>query len=145
MQLTSGAKTQTISLGTAAEGAVYTGEDYLPDYFIKHGPLDLWDYYLTNYDNAGNVRVLPSKTTFGTAAVRSEHPSYSEATVLDENGEGSVVVMFNYTSEADKAWFDNIASYDASSSEGAVQLVAYDQYKNTWNRNLNFTKGTAFA
>ena len=70
--LTSGAKTQTISLGTAAEGAVYTGEDYLPDYFIKHGPLDLWDYYLTNYDNAGNVRVLPSKTTFGTTAVRSE-------------------------------------------------------------------------
>lgn len=141
--LTSGAKTQTISLGTAAEGAVYTGEDYLPDYFIKHGPLDLWDYYLTNYDNAGDVRVLPKKTTFGTAAVRSEHPSYSEPLVLDEKGEGSVVVKFNYTSEADKAWFDNIASYDASSSEGAVQLVAYDQYKNTWNRNLNFTKGTA--
>lgn len=139
--LTNGAKTQTISLGTAAEGAVYTGEDYLPDYFIKHGPLDLWDYYLTNYDNAGNVRVLPSKTTFGTSAVRSEHPSYSEPLVLNENGEGSVVVMFNYTSEADKAWFDNIASYDASSSEGAVQLVAYDQYKNTWNRNLQFTKG----
>lgn len=141
--LTSGAKTQTISLGTAAEGAVYTGEDYLPDYFIKHGPLDLWDYYLTNYDNAGKVRVLPSKTTFGTTAVRSEHPSYSEPLVLNENGEGSVVVKFNYTSEADKAWFDNIASYDPSSSEGAVQLVAYDQYKNTWNRNLNFTKGTA--
>ena len=139
--LTNGAKTQTISLGTAAEGAVYTGEDYLPDYFIKHGPLDLWDYYLTNYDNAGNVRVLPSKTTFGTSAVRSEHPSYSEPLVLNENGEGSVVVMFNYTSEADKAWFNNIASYDASSSEGAVQLVAYDQYKNTWNRNLQFTKG----
>lgn len=141
--LTSGAKTQTISLGTAEEGAVYTGEDYLPDYFIKHGPLDLWDYYLTNYDNAGKVRVLPSKTTFGTSAVRSEHPSYSEPLVLNENGEGSVVVMFNYTSEADKAWFNNIASYDASSSEGAVQLVAYDQYKNTWNRNLKFEKGTA--
>ena len=141
--LTSGAKTQTISLGTAAEGAVYTGEDYLPDYFIKHGPLDLWDYYLTNYDNEGKVRVLPSKTTFGTSAVRSEHPSYSEPLVLDENGEGSAVVMFNYTSEADKAWFDSIADYDASLSEGAVQLVAYDQYKNTWNRNLKFTKGTA--
>lgn len=138
--LTSGVKTQTISLGTAEEGAVYTGEDYLPDYFIKHGPLDLWDYYLTNYDNAGNVRVLPAKTTFGTAAVRSEHPSYSEPLVLDENGEGSVVIMFNYNTEEEKAWFDRIASYDASSSEGAVQLVAYDQYKNTWNRNLQFTK-----
>ena len=140
--LTSGAKTQTISLGTAAEGAVYTGEDYLPDYFIKHGPLALWDYYLTNYDNAGNVRVLPSKTTFGTSAVRSEHPSYSEPLVLNENGEGSVVIMFNYNTPEEKAWFDNIASYDASSSEGAVQLVAYDQYKNTWNRNLKFETGT---
>lgn len=141
--LTSGAKTQTISLGTAAEGAVYTGEDYLPDYFIKHGPLALWDYYLTNYDNAGNVRVLPAKTTFGTSAVRSEHPSYSEPLVLDEKDEGSVVIMFNYNTAEEKAWFDNIVSYDASLSEGAVQLVAYDQYKNTWNRNLNFTTGTA--
>ena len=139
--LTSGAKTQTISLGTAQANAVYTGEDYLPDYFIKHGPLAMWDYYLTNYDDAGSVRVLPAKTTFGTSAVRSEHPSYSEPLVLDEKGEGSVVIMFNYNTEEEKAWFDRIASYDASLSEGAVQLVAYDQEKNTWNRNLQFTKG----
>ena len=140
--LTSGAKTQTISLGTAVEGAVYTGEDYLPDYFIKHGPLDLWDYYLTNYDNEGNVRVLPSKTTFGTAAVRSEHPSYSEPLVLNENGEGSVVIMFNYNTPEEKAWFDRIAAFNEDNTEGAVQLVAYDQYKNTWNRNLKFETGT---
>lgn len=138
--LTSGAKTQTISLGTAAEGAVYTGADYLPDYFIKHGPLALWDYYLTNYDNEGNVRVLPSKTTFGTSAVRSEHPSYSEPLVLNENGEGSVVIMFNYNTEEEKAWFDRIAAFNEDNTEGAVQLVAYDQEKNTWNRNLQFTK-----
>lgn len=140
--LTSGGKTQTISLGTAQANAVYTGEDYLPDYFIKHGPLAMWDYYLTNYDDAGSVRVLPAKTTFGTSAVRSEHPSYSEPLVLDENGEGSVVIMFNYNTPEEKAWFDRIASYDASSGEGAVQLVAYDQYKNTWNRNLKFETGT---
>ena len=87
------------------------------------------------------MRILPSKTTFGTSAVRSEHPSYSEPLVLDEKGEGSVVIMFNYNTPEEKAWFDRIASYDASLSEGAVQLVAYDQYKNTWNRNLQFTKG----
>ena len=140
--LTSGGRTQTISLGTAQANAVYTGEDYLPDYFIKHGPLAMWDYYLTNYDDAGSVRVLPAKTTFGTSAVRSEHPSYSEPLVLDEKGEGSVVIMFNYNTPEEKAWFDSIASYDASLSEGAVQLVAYDQYKNTWNRNLKFETGT---
>ena len=139
--LTSGAKTQTISLGTAVEGAVYTGEDYLPDYFIKHGPLAMWDYYLTNYDDAGNVRVLPAKTTFGTSAVRSEHPSYSEPLVLDEDGKGNVVVMFNYNTAEEKAWFDSIAAFNEDNTEGAVQLVAYDQEKNTWNRNLQFTKG----
>lgn len=139
--LTSGGRTQTISLGTAQANAVYTGEDYLPDYFIKHGPLAMWDYYLTNYDDAGSVRVLPAKTTFGTSAVRSEHPSYSEPLVLDEDGKGNVVVMFNYNTAEEKAWFDSIAAFNEDNTEGAVQLVAYDQEKNTWNRNLQFTKG----
>ena len=139
--LTSGGRTQTISLGTAQANAVYTGEDYLPDYFIKHGPLAMWDYYLTNYDDAGNVRVLPAKTTFGTSAVRSEHPSYSEPLVLDEDGKGNVVIMFNYNTAEEKAWFDSIAAFNEDNTEGAVQLVAYDQEKNTWNHNLQFTKG----
>lgn len=139
--LTSGGRTQTISLGAAQANAVYTGEDYLPDYFIKHGPLAMWDYYLTNYDDAGSVRVLPAKTTFGTSAVRSEHPSYSEPLVLNEKGEGSVVIMFNYNTAEEKAWFDSIAAFNEDNTEGAVQLVAYDQEKNTWNRNLQFTKG----
>lgn len=139
--LTSGGRTQTISLGTAQANAVYTGEDYLPDYFIKHGPLAMWDYYLTNYDDAGSVRVLPAKTTFGTSAVRSEHPSYSEPLVLDEDGKGNVVIMFNYNTAEEKAWFDSIADFNEDNTEGAVQLVAYDQEKNTWNRNLQFTKG----
>lgn len=139
--LTSGGRTQTISLGTAQANAVYTGEDYLPDYFIKHGSLAMWDYYLTNYDDAGSVRVLPAKTTFGTSAVRNEHPSYSESLVLDEKGEGSVVIMFNYNTAEEKAWFDSIAAFNEDNTEGAVQLVAYDQEKNTWNRNLQFTKG----
>ena len=139
--LTSGGRTQTISLGTAQANAVYTGEDYLPDYFIKHGPLAMWDYYLTNYDDAGSVRVLPAKTTFGTSAVRSEPPSYSEPLVLDEDGKGNVVVMFNYNTAEEKAWFNSIVDFNEDNTEGAVQLVAYDQEKNTWNRNLQFTKG----
>ena len=31
--------------------------------------------------------------------------------------------------------------FNEDNTEGAVQLVAYDQEKNTWNRNLQFTKG----
>ena len=145
VKLTSSGRTQTVTLGTAPEGsAVYTGDDYLPDYFLAHGPVAMWDYYLTNYDDEGNVRINAKKTTFGTAAAVNEHPSYSENTVLDEGNEsGTTVIMFNYTADKDKTWFDNIAAYDENANDGALQLVSYDQYKTVLNNNLNFEKGTA--
>lgn len=135
--LTSGNKTQTTDLGTKVDGAVYTGDHYLPDYFVKHGPLAIWDYYLTNYDVKGNIRTEAEKTTFGTKAVPNPYPSYSVATELGQD----VVIMFNYTSDADKQWFDHITPYSADNQKGSVQLVSYDQYKGTWNYNLEFTKG----
>lgn len=134
--LTSGNKTQTADLGTKVDGAVYTGDHYLPDYFVKHGPLAIWDYYLTNYDDAGNARVLPSKTTFGTTAAVNPHPSYSPETVMDADGNGTVTIMFNYTADDDRAWFKNIAD------TGALELVTYDQYHKTLNDHLTYTKGT---
>ena len=134
--LTSGNKTQTTDLGTKVDGAVYTGDHYLPDYFVKHGPLAIWDYYLTNYDDAGNARVLPSKTTFGTTAAVNPHPSYSPETVMDADGNGTVTIMFNYTADDDRAWFENIAD------TGALELVSYDQYHNTLNNHLTYTKDT---
>lgn len=135
--LTNGNKTQTTDLGTKVDGAVYTGDHYLPDYFVKHGPLAIWDYYLTNYDVKGNIRTEAEKTTFGTKAVPNPHPSYSVSTELGQD----VVIMFNYTSDADKQWFDHITPYSADNQKGSVQLVSYDQYKGTWNYNLEFTKG----
>ena len=145
VKLTSNGKTQTVTFGTAPESsAVYTGDDYLPDYFLAHGPVAMWDYYLTNYDDEGNVRINAKKTTFGTAAAVNEHPSYSENTVLDEGNEsGTAVIMFNYTKDNDKTWFDNIAKYDESAHDGALQLVSHDQYKTVLNYNLQFEKGTA--
>ena len=134
--LTSGSKTQTTDLGTKVDGAVYTGDHYLPDYFVKHGSLAIWDYYLTNYDDAGNARVLPSKTTFGTTAAVNPHPSYSPETVMDADGNGTVTIMFNYTADDDRAWFENIAD------TGALELVTYDQYHKTLNDHLTYTKDT---
>ena len=141
--LTSNGKTQTITIGTAptSGNAVYTGADYLPDYYLGHTSLALWDYYLTNYDDEGNARVLPKQTTFSTTPAKNEHPSYSPVTVLDEdNTSGNVVIMFNYENSAakdgDKAWFDNIAN------KSALELVQYDQYKTILNDHLTYTKGT---
>lgn len=142
--LTSNGKTQTITFGTAptSGSAVYTEKTgYLPDYYLGHTSLALWDYYLTNYDDEGNARVLPKQTTFSTTPAKNEHPSYSPVTKLNEgNTSGNVVIMFNYENSAakdgDKAWFDNIAS------EGALELVQYDQYKTVLNNHLTYTKGT---
>lgn len=142
--LTSNGKTQMITIGTAptSGSAVYTEKTgYLPDYYLGHTSLALWDYYLTNYDDEGNARVLPKQTTFSTTPAKNEHPSYSPVAVLDEgNTSGNVVIMFNYENSAakdgDKAWFDNIAS------EGALELVQYDQYKTVLNNHLTYTKGT---
>lgn len=142
--LTSNGKTQMITIGTAptSGSAVYTKKTgYLPDYYLGHTSLALWDYYLTNYDDEGNARVLPKQTTFSTTPAKNEHPSYSPVTVLDEgNTSGNVVIMFNYENSAakdgDKAWFDKIAS------EGALELVQYDQYKTVLNDHLTYTKDT---
>lgn len=142
--LTSNGKTQTITIGTAptSGSAVYTEKTgYLPDYYLGHTSLALWDYYLTNYDDEGNARVLPKQTTFSTTPAKNEHPSYSPVTKLNEdNTSGNVVIMFNYKNSAakdgDKAWFDNIAE------EGALELVQYDQYKTVLNNHLTYTKGT---
>lgn len=141
--LTSGGKTQTITIGTAptSGSAVYTGADYLPDYYLGHTSLALWDYYLTNYDDEGNARVLPKQTTFSTTPAKNEHPSYSPVTKLNENNtSGNVVIMFNYKNSAakdgDEEWFDNIAD------TGALELVQYDQYKTVLNNHLTYTKDT---
>ena len=142
--LTSNGKTQTITIETApADGksAVYQEKTgYLPDYYLGHTSLALWDYYLTNYDDEGNARVLPKQTTFSTTPAKNEHPSYSPVTKLDENDAGNVIIMFNYENSAakdgDKAWFDNIAN------KGALELVQYDQYKTVLNNHLTYTKGT---
>ena len=142
--LTSNGKTQTITIGTAptSGSAVYTKKTgYLPDYYLGHTSLALWDYYLTNYDDEGNARVLPKQTTFSTTPAKNEHPSYSPVTKLNEdNTSGNVVIMFNYKNSAaqtgDEAWFNGIAE------EGALELVQYDQYKTVLNDHLTYTKGT---
>lgn len=141
--LTSKGKTQTIVVNQTAPAtsAVYTSkEGYLPDYYLAHTPLALWDYYLTNYDDEGNARVLPKQTTFSTTSAKNQHPSYSPVTVLDKEGNGNVVIMFNYKNSAaqtgDEAWFNGIAK------TGALQLVQYDQYKSILNKTLTYTKGT---
>lgn len=114
-------------------------ENSSADYIITYGAVPYWDYYLTNYDDDGNVRTEPSKTTFNLSGEEdSDVPAYySAAAEISSEGAGNVVIQFAYESAEDKAWFDA-----AANKGGDVQLVAFNENKNPLNKDLKFTKST---
>lgn len=131
----SGDKTQTINLNGSGAASVYTGTQYLPKYVWAHGAVAAWDYYLTNYDKDGNVRINPTRTTFNLTEEANAHPYYSpDAEVKDGEtfGEvvGNVTIMFNFNTDEEKAWFNGI---------NKLELVEYNENKNTINSNLTYT------
>lgn len=131
------AKTQTIFLDDeAADGVIYTGSSYLPEKILAHGPVALWDYYLTNYADDGSVRYSPSKTTFALGQKASAHPAYSPDAELGEDGKAAVTIMFNYNTDDEKEWFDGI---------NRLQLVEYNENKNTINSDLVFDRAKNVA
>lgn len=141
LTVTSGDRTQNVILSDNKDPQTpEVVSDTGADYFLTHGAVYVWDYYLTNYDAAGNVRVKPTKTTFGTSSQEQEIPFYSPDAVLvpDEEADngyhvsGEAVVMFNYAegTEAEKAWVDGISDVD---------LVAYGENNQTLNGELEWT------
>lgn len=128
-------KTQTINLNGSGAASVYAGTQYLPKYVWAHGAVAAWDYYLTNYDKDGNVRINPARTTFNLTEEANAHPYYSpDAEVKDGEtfGEvvGNVTIMFNFNTDEEKAWFNGI---------NKLELVEYNENKNTINSNLTYT------
>ena len=47
-----------------------------PMYFLTHAAIPTWDYHLTNYDEEGNARVTPKKTTFDLKETAKEDVKY---------------------------------------------------------------------
>ena len=96
---------------------------------MANGAVAVWDYHLTNYDEAGNVRVYPEKTTFDLDASDESIPYYSPDAEVTEEGTGEVIVMFNYSTAEEKQWFDGITDVD---------LVAFNENNNTLNDKLQY-------
>lgn len=139
---TSEGESQTDTLSKNANPTTPTvvrPENSSADYIIAYGAVPYWDYYLTNYDDEGNVRTEPSKTTFDLSGEEdSDVPAYySAAAEISSEGTGNVVIQFAYESAEDKAWFDA-----AANKGGDVQLVAFNENKNPLNSNLKFKKST---
>lgn len=137
----SGSVKEELTLGAKAAAPTVL-KDQMPDYFLLNGPVYVWDYQLTNYDEAGNVRVSPDKTTFATGEVKQDIPSYSPDAIVyqDENAlpykvKGEAQLMFNYNTADEKAFVDGITDVD---------LVSHDEYKKTINANLDYELDKAF-
>ena len=96
---------------------------------MANGAVAVWDYHLTNYDEAGYVRVYPKKTTFDLDASDESIPYYSPDAEVTKDGKGEVIVMFNYSTEEEKQWFDDITDVD---------LVAFNENNNTLNDKLQY-------
>lgn len=136
-------KTQTITLnGTDGAAAVYTGTQYLPQRVLTHGAVAIWDYHLTNYDTAGNIRKEPKTTTFDLNKSANARAFYSPDAVLsqDNNADniykvsGEVIIKFNYNTAEEKAWFDGI---------NTLQLAGYSERLESLNNNLEFNTKVA--
>lgn len=117
--------------------------DTAPDYMIAHGPVSYFDYYLSNYDENGQVRVDPAKTTFNISGeTASDVPAFysADAELHESDGHygvsGTVTIEFAQETDADKAWF---AAVPANKS-GTVQLVADNENQNVIADNLSYTK-----
>lgn len=115
-----------------------------PADLMGHDSLYIWDYHLTNYDNNGNIRVSPDRTTFapkGEQELSSIPAYYSPNAILKETDgggygvSGSVEIFFSYMSEDEKAWVDAISS----DSGNSVQLVSFDENKRLLNDALQYT------
>lgn len=137
----SGSDTQTVALSDNANPtAPSVKSNTAPEFMIAHGTLSYFDYYLTNYDDKGQVRVDPSKTTFNLSGKStSDVPAFfSPAAERSDQGSGTVLVEFSQKTDADRAWFAAVPE----NTSGTVQLVAFNENKNTLNDNLGYTKNS---
>ena len=138
----SGDKTQTINLNGSGAASVYTGKQYLPQRVLTHGAVAIWDYHLTNYDTAGNIRKEPKTTTFDLNKSANARAFYSPNAVLHQDDaadniykvSGEVIIKFNYNTAEEKAWFNGI---------NTLQLAGYSERLESLNNDLEFNTKVA--
>lgn len=138
----SGDKTQTINLNGSGAASVYTGKQYLPQRVLTHGAVAIWDYHLTNYDTAGNIRKEPKTTTFDLNKSANARAFYSPNAVLRQDDaadniykvSGEVIIKFNYNTAEEKAWFNGITT---------LQLAGYSERLESLNNDLEFNTKVA--
>ena len=120
--------THQISMGSGTKPFTGLIQDEHPQYVLASGPISVFDYYLSNYDEDGNVRVHPAKSTFDTVAEGQTTPDgslpvlYAATTRLGED----IAITFD-RSEETKAWQKGIYAVqkDYGTGSGSRQPLSY--------------------
>lgn len=141
---TSNGESQSDTLSDNANPTAPTVEtNTAPDYMIAHGAVSYFDYYLSNYDGNGQVRVDPTKTTFNISGQEvTDVPAFysADAELKASDGQygvsGTVTIEFAQDTDADKAWFAAVPE----NKTGTVQLIADNENQNVISDNLSYTK-----
>ena len=141
---TSDGESQSDTLSDNANPTAPTVEtNTAPDYMIAHGAVSYFDYYLSNYDENGQVRVDPTKTTFNISGQEvTDVPAFysADAELKASDGQygvsGTVTIEFAQDTDADKAWFAAVPE----NKTGTVQLIADNENQNVISDNLSYTK-----
>lgn len=105
VQLASGEPTQTVVVGDAQD---------TPKYIMTNGRVSVFDYYLETYDENGDIRVNPYKSTYsvfgsGVSEAASDVPNeyFVENAQVDAMGNGELKIKFALD-ENNRAWFEGI-------------------------------------
>lgn len=141
---TSDGESQSDTLSDNANPTAPTVEtNTAPDYMIAHGAVSYFDYYLSNYDENGQVRVDPTKTTFNISGQEvTDVPAFysADAELKASDGQygvsGTVTIEFAQDTDADKAWFAAVPE----NKTGTVWLIADNENQNVISDNLSYTK-----
>lgn len=129
---------QTVKLDRPSDAKlvtpIVTNKRRTPEFVIGSSRISRFDYYLDNFDNEGNRRMKPGVTTFNSdlkaSQKISERPYYAPDVEIGKD----LTVMFNYTSDDDKKWFDNIPK------TGALQLVEDSDNQYTIKKDVQYEK-----
>ena len=114
-----------------------------PSEILAHGSVSVFDYYLDNYDENGNVRITPQKTTFDLSGQQTETDAtlpafYSPDAELTTDSSGfdagaEVLIKFALNNDSQQQWYDGITKVMLMSENGNAALEQQLIYEKAFN------------
>lgn len=79
-----------------------------PSKILTFTNMPVWDYHKTNYDNQGNVRLKPEKTTFNLNGKEEKHSYIPHFNIGETEVKAPITIGCDLKTDEHKNWFENI-------------------------------------